>query len=100
MPCFNRYPSPSFRTHRRDYLSLPTGKGGYHTVGLYLDTCSQHVWGYKFKTAGTGKTTIKALTDIFYNFAPAETFMTDGGKHFKNTEVDESVGNGEVNIMW
>ena len=23
-----------------DYLSMPMGKGGYHTVGLYLDTCS------------------------------------------------------------
>jgi hypothetical protein len=26
-----------------DYLSLPTGKGGFHTVGLYLDTYSQQV---------------------------------------------------------
>ena len=72
-----------------DYLSLPPGKGGYHTVGLYLDTCSQHVWGDKFKTAGTGKTTIKSLTNIYHNFAPAETFMSDGGKHFNNTEVKE-----------
>ena len=72
-----------------DYLSMPTGKGGYHTVGLYLDTCSQHVWGDKFKTAGTGKTTIKSLTNIYENFALAETFMSDGGRHFHNTEVKE-----------
>src|ERR1700678_1349937 len=72
-----------------DYLSMPPGKGGYHTVGLYLDTCSQHVWGDKFKTAGTGKTTIKSLTNIYHNFAPAETFMSDGGRHFNNTEVKE-----------
>jgi RNase H-like domain found in reverse transcriptase len=26
-----------------DYLSLPEGKGGFQTVGLYLDTASQHV---------------------------------------------------------
>ena len=39
-----------------DYLSMPMGKGRYHTVGLYLDTCSQHIWGDKFKTAGTRKT--------------------------------------------
>lgn len=28
-----------------DYLSMPPRKGGYHTVGLYLDTFTQHVWG-------------------------------------------------------
>ena len=66
---------------------MPTGKGGYHTVGLYLDTFTQHVWGFKYKTAGTGKTTVKALEDIYGGFAPAEVFMSDGGKHFKNNEV-------------
>ena len=66
---------------------MPPGKGGFHTVGLYLDTFTQHVWGYKFKTAGTGKTTVKSLEDIFSGFAPAEVFMSDGGKHFKNNEV-------------
>jgi RNase H-like domain found in reverse transcriptase/Integrase core domain len=70
-----------------DYLSMPTGKGGYHTVGLYLDTFTQHIWGFKFKTAGTGKTTVKSLEEIFGGFAPAEVFMSDGGKHFKNNEV-------------
>ena len=66
-----------------DYLSMPQGKGGYHTVGLYLDT------GFKFKTAGTGKTTVKALDKIYGGFAPAEVFMSDGGKHFKNNEVKQ-----------
>ena len=70
-----------------DYLSMPPGKGGYHTVGLYLDTFTQHVWGYKFKTAGTGKTTVKSLEDIYGGFAPSEVFMSDGGKHFNNNEV-------------
>jgi len=51
-----------------DYLSMPTGKGGYHTIGLYLDTFSQHVWGYMFKTHGSAKTTVKSLNDIFFNF--------------------------------
>lgn len=72
-----------------DYLSMPTGKGGYHTLGLYLDTFSQHLWVTKFKTAGTAKTTIDSLSVIFNNFAPAETFMTDGGKHFNNEAVKE-----------
>ena len=26
-----------------DYLSMPPGKGGFHTVGLYLDTFTQYV---------------------------------------------------------
>ena len=47
------------------------------------------MWGDEFKTAGTGKTTIKLLTNIYENFAPAETFMSDGGRHFDNTEVKE-----------
>jgi hypothetical protein len=72
-----------------DYLSLPAGKGGYHTVGLYLDTFSQHVFGHKYKTAGSAKTMIDSLEKIFHNFAPPETFMSDGGKHFDNKEVRE-----------
>jgi len=72
-----------------DYLSLPAGKGGYHTVGLYLDTFSQHVFGYKYKTAGNAKTTIDSLNKTFNAFAPWETFMSDGGKHFDNKEVRE-----------
>jgi hypothetical protein len=70
-----------------DYLSMPPGKGGFHTIGLYLDTFTQHIWGYNFKTAGTGKTTVKSLDDIYGGFAPAEVFMSDSGKHFKNNEV-------------
>lgn len=70
-----------------DYLSLPVGKGGYHTVGLYLDTFSQHVWGDMFKTAGSAKTTIRSLDSICNTYAPPETFMSDGGRHFNNNEV-------------
>ena len=72
-----------------DYLSLPTGKGGYHTVGLYLDTYSQHVFGYKYKMAGSAKTTVDSLSRTFHAYAPWETFMSDGGKHFDNKEVRE-----------
>ena len=72
-----------------DYLSMPMGKGGYHTVGLYLNTCLQHIWRDKFKTAGTGKMMIKSLMNIYENFTPAEMFMSDGGRHFNNMEVKE-----------
>jgi hypothetical protein len=68
---------------------MPAGKGGYHTVGLYLDTYSQHVWAFKYKTAGSAKTTTDALSKVFHGFVPAETFMSDGGKHFDNNEVRE-----------
>ena len=70
-----------------DYLSMPNGKGGYHTIGLYLDTYSQHVWAFKYKTAGSAKTTTDALSRVFQDFVPAETFMSDGGKHFDNNDV-------------
>jgi hypothetical protein len=73
-----------------DYLSLPVGKGGYHTVGLYLDTFSQHVWGDMFKTAGSAKTTNKSIDSICNTYAPPETFMSDGGRHFHNNEVKEN----------
>ena len=73
-----------------DYLTLPVGKGGYYTVGLYLDTFSQHVWGDIFKTAGSAKTTNKSLDSICNTYAPPETFMSDGGRHFKNNEVAEN----------
>ena len=58
-----------------DYLSMPNGKGGYHTIGLYLDTYSQHVWAFKYKTAGSAKTTVSTLSRVFQDFVPAETFI-------------------------
>jgi len=70
-----------------DYLSLPAGKGGFKTLGVYLDVYSQHVWAPKFKTAGSAKTTVDSLQPIFRNFAAPETFMTDGATHFKNMKV-------------
>ena len=56
-------------------------------LGLFLDIFSQHLWVTKFKTAGTAKTTVDSLTGIFNHFTAAETFMTDGGRHFNNDLV-------------
>lgn len=70
-----------------DYLSLPTGKGGYHTLGVFLDTFSQHVWAFKYKKAGSSKTTTDGLGQIFRNYIAPETFMSDGGRHFNSQEV-------------
>jgi hypothetical protein len=62
---------------------------GYHTLGVYLNTFSQHVWVFKYKTSGTARTTIDSLAQIFRNFIAPETFMTNGGRHFHNTEVKD-----------
>ena len=83
-PIIRRHP---FEVLVGDYLSMPTGKGGYHTLGLFLDTFLQHLWVTKFKMAGTGKTTIDSLGMIFNNFIVPETFMMDGGRHFDNKQV-------------
>ena len=79
----------SFELLVGDYLSLPTRKGGFHTVGLYLDTFSQHVFGHRYKSAGSAKTTTDSLNKTFQAFSPWEMFMSDGGKHFNNKEVHE-----------
>ena len=80
-----------------DYLKISTGKGGYNMLGVYLDTFSQHVWVFKYKSAGSGKTTVEALKSIFQGFTPPETFMSDGGKHFDNAEVREFCRKWNVN---
>jgi transposase InsO family protein len=71
-----------------DYLSLPIGKGGFKTLGVFIDTCSNFIWVTKVKAAGTGKTTVTALHRICLDYATPQTVMTDGGSHFKNGEVD------------
>jgi transposase InsO family protein len=68
---------------------MPLGKGGYHTIGLYLDTFSQHMWAFKYKTVGTAKTTIDAVSMVTKVYIVPETFMTDGGSHFNNAAVQE-----------
>ncbi|TFY82672.1 hypothetical protein EWM64_g1336 [Hericium alpestre] len=66
---------------------MPKTKGKYHVVGIFLDTFSQHVWAWRFNVTASAKTTISCLQNIFQGFIPPETFMTDGGSHFKNAEV-------------
>jgi hypothetical protein len=83
-PITQRHP---FKLLISDYLSMPPEKWGYNTIGLYLNTFTQHIWGYKFNSAGTGKTTVKSLDNIYGGFALAEVFMLDGGRHFKNNKV-------------
>jgi transposase InsO family protein len=71
-----------------DYTSLPPGKGGYKTLGVYIDTCSNFIWATKVKAAGTAKTTLNSLQRICLDYATPQAFMSDGGSHFKNADVD------------
>lgn len=70
-----------------NYLSLPKGKGGYHSVLLILNTYSQFTWGFKFKTSGTVKMTLDGLKAITHTFCTSKTFMTDGSSHFNNRDI-------------
>jgi transposase InsO family protein len=83
-PIMRQYP---FELLIADYLSLPKGKGVYHTVLLILDTYSRFTWGFKFKSSGMAKTTLYGLNAITHTFHPPETLMTDGGSHFNNGDV-------------
>ena len=68
-------------------MSLLKGKGGYNTVLLILDTFSQYIWGYKLKTHRMARTTIEGLKSVRQMFRVPETFMTDGGMHFNNGDI-------------
>lgn len=71
-----------------DYLSLPSGFGGHSKVGLFVDVFSGFAWGYKLKVDPTAKNTIDCLTPITDRYVTPDTFMADGGTHFRNTAVD------------
>jgi len=73
----------------RDYLAISKGKGGFNNLGVYLDVYSQHVSAFKYKTSGTGLTTVAALHHIGNTYVDPETFMVDGRTHFNNKVVRE-----------
>ena len=70
-----------------DYLSISKGKGGFNNLGGYLDVCSQHISVFKYKTAGTGLTTVAALRHIGNTYTDPKMVMVDGGSHFNNHVV-------------
>ena len=72
-----------------DYLTISKGKGGFNNLGVYLDVHSQHVSAFKYRTSGTGLTTVAALRHIGNTYVDPETFMVDGGSHFNNKVVRE-----------
>jgi hypothetical protein len=67
-----------------DYLLMLSRKGRYHTLTVYLDTFSQHVWAFKYKTIGTMKISVNTLSTISKAFIAPKTFMTDGDTYFNN----------------
>lgn len=78
-PVTRRHP---FKLFVADYLSMPMGAGGFHTVALVMDVYTRFRWGFKLKTKGTAKTTLAALQTIISGFSTPESLMTDGGSHF------------------
>lgn len=72
-----------------DYVSLPLGKGGFKTLGVYVDTCSNFVWVDKLKAAGTAHSTLTTLDHIRNKYATPRSFMADGGSHFDNGAVND-----------
>jgi transposase InsO family protein len=69
-----------------DYLSMPTGRGGYTKIGLFADVFTRKLWAFKSKSAA-GKNTVDSLRRIYQALIAPETFMADGGSHFNCKEV-------------
>ena len=76
-----------FELMAADMLSMPTGKGGYIKLGLFIDTYSWHLWIMKHKSVTTGKASRARYGHICNTFMPAETLMMDGGPEFDNKEL-------------
>lgn len=47
-----------------NYLSMPIGKGGFHTIALFMDVFLQKIFGYKFTVYGSTIMTISSLDNI------------------------------------
>ena len=74
-----------------DYLSLPIGKGGFHTVGLYMDVYSQKISILKFTTYSTTGTTIGSLEKICQMYHTPDVFMADRGSHISERHMKKSL---------
>jgi hypothetical protein len=72
-----------------DYMSMPLGKGGFHTVGLFMDVYSQKIFGFKFTTYGSTTMTITSLNRIQQMYRMPKVFIADGGSHFAGAAVGE-----------
>ena len=66
---------------------MPIGKGGFHTISLYMDMYSEKVFGFKFTTYGSTATTISSLNKICQTYCMPKVFMADGGTHFSGHKV-------------
>ena len=71
----------------RDYLSISKGNVEFNNLGVYLDVYSQHISVFKYKTAGTGLTTVAALHHTGNTYTDPETVMVDDRSHFNNHVV-------------
>lgn len=74
-----------------DYLSLPIGKGGFHTVGLYMDVYSQKISRLIFTTYSTTGTTIGSPEKICQMYHTPDVFMADRGSHISERHMKKSL---------
>jgi hypothetical protein len=57
---------------------MPTGKGGFGKIGLYIDVFARRLWGFKSKSVA-GKNTVENLQRITLGFRAPDVLMVDGG---------------------
>jgi transposase InsO family protein len=86
-----------FKFLAADYLKLPKGKGKMLNVLLFVDVCSQFIWGQKQATARSSKTTEKLLRRISQEYASPRVWQVDGGSHFLGEELKRTCE--ELNIV-
>ncbi|QRV97008.1 Retrovirus-related Pol polyprotein from transposon opus [Ceratobasidium sp. AG-Ba] len=70
-----------------DYVSLPSGHGGFKTVLVLVDVYSRFIFTFPLRGPGTGRFTVDALSKISDVLLAPRTFMADGGSHFDCDEV-------------
>ncbi|QRV78793.1 Retrovirus-related Pol polyprotein from transposon opus [Ceratobasidium sp. AG-Ba] len=72
-----------------DYVSLPTGHGGFKCVLVLVDVYSRFIFATPLRGPGTGKTTVNALDRLSDGLLTPQLFMADGGSHFDCAEVHD-----------
>ncbi|QRV83014.1 Retrovirus-related Pol polyprotein from transposon opus [Ceratobasidium sp. AG-Ba] len=72
-----------------DYVSLPTGHGGFKCVLVLVDVYSRFIFATPLRGPGTGQSTVNALEKLSNGLLTPRSFMADGGSHFDCAEVHE-----------
>ncbi|KAG8723900.1 hypothetical protein FRC09_001303 [Ceratobasidium sp. 395] len=82
-----------------DYLSLPTGLGGFKTVLLLIDVYSRFIFGFMTRNSGTGTFTVECLEKVGSHTMTPVSFMSDNGSHFDCKEVEDWAALNQVKVI-